>query len=166
MHGANQRAVGFRFQPTVGLRMGTDIYPGSCHCGAIGFAYRTQQAPLAWDVRACQCSFCRAHSAQTTSDPSGSLQFREHRTGLLQRYRFGMRITDFLLCRSCGVYIGAEIETKAGRFGIINVHALRPVPGGLRPAVAMDYGSESMEGRMARREARWSRIIVPGAVEC
>lgn len=85
---------------------------------------------------------------------------------MLQRYRFGMRITDFLLCRCCGVYIGAEIETKAGHFGIINVHALRPVPGGLRPAVAMDYGFESQAERMARREARWSRVIATGAAEC
>jgi len=95
----------------------------------------------------------------TTSDPSGSIEFHEHQAGSLQRYRFGLRITDFLLCHVCGVYIGAEIETPAGLFGIINIHALRPVPGGIGPAVAMDYGSESAAERVERREERWTPVI-------
>ena len=140
-----------------------NIYAGSCHCGAIGFSYRTSKLPAAWTVRACQCTFCRGHSALTTSDPSGSVEFHEYRTGLLQRYRFGLRVTNFLLCRSCGVYIGAEIETKAGRFGIINIKALRPIPVVLGPTASMDYSSESVEQRLARREARWSPVAVVSA---
>jgi len=140
-----------------------NIYAGSCHCGAIGFSYRTSKLPAAWTVRACQCTFCRGHSALTTSDPSGSVEFHEYRTGLLQRYRFGLRVTNFLLCRSCGVYIGAEIETKAGRFGIINIKALRPNPVVLGPTASMDYSSESVEQRLARREARWSPVAVVSA---
>ena len=139
--------------------MGIEVYSGSCHCGAIGFSYRTQQPPPSWNVRACQCSFCRAHAGLTTSDPSGSIEFREHRADALQRYRFGLRVTDFLLCRICGVYIGAEIETRAGRFGVINIHALRPAPEGLGPAVAMEYGSESTAERVVRREKRWTPVI-------
>lgn len=139
--------------------MGTHIYSGSCHCGAIGFSYRTHQPPAAWDVRACQCSFCRAHAGLTTSDPAGSIEFHEHQAGSLQRYRFGLRVTDFLLCRVCGVYIGAEMEAEAGRFGVININALRPIPEGLGPAVAMEYGSESTAERVDRREARWTPVI-------
>jgi hypothetical protein len=30
----------------------------------------------------------------------------------------------------------------------------------------MDYGFESQAERMARREARWSRVIATGAAEC
>jgi hypothetical protein len=140
--------------------MDTHIHPGSCHCGAIGFSYRTHQPPSSWNVRACQCSFCRAHAGLTTSDPSGSIEFLEHRVGLLQRYRFGLRITDFLLCRACGVYIGAEIQTGTGRFGVINIHALRPIPAGLGPAIAMEYGSESSAERIGRREERWTPVII------
>lgn len=147
----------------VGLHMDTEIYPGTCHCGAIGFSYRTQQPPSSWNVRACQCSFCRAHAGLTTSDPSGSIEFRELRAGTLQRYRFGLRVTDFLLCRVCGIYIGAEIETEAGRFGVINIHALHPVPEGLGPAVAMEYGAESATERIGRREERWSPVTAASA---
>lgn len=162
VRGTSQRAGGFRSQPIGEPSMGTHIYPGSCHCGAIGFSYRTHEPPAAWNVRACQCSFCRVHTGLTTSDPSGSIEFHEHQADSLQRYRFGLRITDFLLCHVCGVYIGAEIETRAGRFGVININALRPVPGGIGPAVAMDYGSESAAERMARREMRWSPVIATG----
>ncbi len=139
--------------------MGTEVYPGSCHCGAIGFSYRTHQPPAAWTARACQCSFCRAHAGLTTSDPSGNIEFHEHQPGALQRYRFGLRITDFLLCRVCGVYIGAAIQTGRGCFGVINIHALRPLPEGLAPAVAMDYGSESTAERIERREECWTPVI-------
>lgn len=145
------------------MNIGDAVHVGSCHCGAIGFTYRPRQLPSGWSIRACQCSFCRAHAALTTSDPSGTVEFHEREPGLLQRYRFGLRITDFLLCRACGVYIGAEMETRAGRFGIINVNALRPIPDGLGPAAANDYGSESAGQRVARREARWSPVRRAGA---
>jgi hypothetical protein len=135
------------------------LYSGSCHCGAIGFSYRASQSPPAWRLRACQCAFCRAHAALTTSDPAGAITFHEHRSGMLQRYRFGLRTADFLLCRSCGVYIGAEIAGEAGRFGIINVNALRPLPPGLSAPVSMDYDAESIEQRVARRETRWSHVV-------
>jgi len=45
-----------------------------------------------------------------------------------------------------------------GRFGVINIHALRPVPEGIGPAIAMDYGSESTAERVERREERWTPV--------
>src|SRR5687767_2425818 len=117
-------------------------YEGSCHCGAIGYTFHTRIAPQKWTLRACQCSFCRAHVALSASDPSGAIEFHERESGVLERYRFGLRTADFLLCRRCGVYIGALIETPRGRYGIVNVHALRPLPVGLGAPAAMDYGEE------------------------
>jgi hypothetical protein len=134
-------------------------FEGACHCGAIGFTYRTLVRPDEWSVRACQCSFCRAHMAFTTSDPSGSLEFFEHSAGALNRYRFGQRTADFLVCRSCGVYLGAVISTARGRFGIVNAAVLRDAPVELPAAVAMNYGSETAEERIARREQRWTPVV-------
>jgi hypothetical protein len=37
------------------------LYQGECHCGAIGYTYRTELAPEQWPIRSCQCSFCRMH---------------------------------------------------------------------------------------------------------
>jgi hypothetical protein len=134
-------------------------YFGSCHCGAIGFSYRSSIEPRLWSVRACQCSFCRAHQALSTSDPESAIEFSQTRPELLHRYRFGQRTADFLLCRNCGVYIGALIETARGRFGIININALRPLPTDVAAAVPMEYGLESAEQRIARRERRWSPAV-------
>lgn len=137
-------------------------YTGACHCGAIAFSYWTDQGPPEWTIRACQCSFCRAHAALSTSDPAGRIEFRQTTGGAVHRYRFGQRITDFLVCPECGVYVGATMETPDGHFGIINVNALRPIPAGLAAPTPMDYGSESGQQRVARRAERWTPVVLVG----
>lgn len=131
-------------------------YRGSCHCGAIGFLYRTDAAAQDWSIRACQCTFCRAHDALSASDPSGSLEFTAKSPELVNRYRFGLKTADFLLCRQCGVYIGAVIETEQGQYGIINTHALLETPENLSTTEPMTYDSEDVAGRVSRREDRWT----------
>ena len=133
-------------------------FPGSCHCGALGFSYRTALPVARWSVRACGCRFCRAHGVMTTSDPSGRLAFLVNDRDALQRYRFGLKTADFLLCRFCGVYLGAQIQSTGGAFGIINTLALIAVPDGLPAAVSADYGSESQSERVHRREKRWTPL--------
>lgn len=131
-------------------------YQGSCHCGAIGYRYQTALAPERWSIRACQCRFCRAHDALSASDPSGSVLFAVADEKLLNRYRFGLRTADFLLCRKCGVYIGALIETERGQFGIINTHALLNTPNSLAATAPASYDTEDVAGRVSRREKRWT----------
>lgn len=133
-----------------------DAFEGCCHCGAIGFVYRTSLRPAAWAVRACQCSFCRAHGARTTSDPRGTVEFRVSDPGLLNRYRFGTGAADFLLCRHCGTYLAALIETPAGCFATINVNALHPSPTETPAAEPVSYDGETAGERQVRRERRWT----------
>ena len=132
-------------------------FQGGCHCGALGFSFHTASPVAEWHVRACQCRFCRAHGVLSTSDPNGRLAFQVGTGESLERYRFGLKTADFLLCRSCGVYIGAQIRAPRGAFGIINVLALRPIPD-LPGPVAADYDSESLVERIARRERRWTPL--------
>lgn len=131
-------------------------YEGRCHCGAIGFRYRTEIPVERWSVRACQCSYCRAHDALSSSDPQGELGFLEHETGFLQHYRFGGKTADFLICGRCGVYIGAQMRTEDRVLGIINVRALRDAPAGLPAATPMSYEGEDVATRRDRRLARWT----------
>ncbi len=133
-------------------------YAGTCHCGAIGFEFRTAVAPADWSVRACQCAFCRAHDALSCSDPDGDLAFSAAEPEALNRYRFAMRTADFLVCRSCGVYIGAVIETANGRYGIVNTHALRDAPKDMAGVAPISYDAERKGGRIARRESRWTPV--------
>jgi hypothetical protein len=137
--------------------MDTSEYLGRCHCGLLSAAYRTAIAPAQWRVRACQCSFCRSHGAITTSDPEGRLEFRSTEPTRVQRYRFGGRTTDFLICRECGMYVGVEMASEEGRFGVLNLLSLRP-PLALAAADPMDYGGESPEARRLRRAARWTPL--------
>ena len=133
-------------------------YAGKCHCGAVGFRYVTEIEPEDWSVRACQCGFCRAHDALSTSDPDGALEFTATDESLLQRYRFGLGTADFLLCRNCGVYIGAAIDAGHGAFGIINTHALDPEPADMAAAAPISYDEENTEGRVSRRGKRWTPV--------
>lgn len=134
-------------------------YHGSCHCGALNYRFVTDLPPEEWPVRACQCSFCRLHSAATTSDPAGSLIFGAADAAALQRYRFGARTADFLICRGCGTYIGATAKLDLARFGVVNLHALQSIPQELRAPTAMYYDEESIDARLLRRAARWTPLL-------
>jgi hypothetical protein len=107
------------------------VYEGSCHCGAIGFRYHSARDPGSWSVRACQCAFCRAHQALTTSDPEARIEFTAIRPALLSKYRFAQHTADFLVCSQCGVYIGATMgsETTAAAAGAVGTPGGRALPG-------------------------------------
>ena len=94
------------------------------------------------------------------SDPAGSLVFAAALNARLHRYQFGSRTTEFLLCRECGVYVGARIESAAGGFGVVNVRALRPVPAELSTLVPMDYAEETVSAKRERRETRWTPLAL------
>jgi hypothetical protein len=113
-------------------------------------------------IRACQCSFCRTHAGLSTSDPAGSLEFVERVPPALQRYRFGRGTADFLLCRTCGAYIGAMMRSESKGFGIINVRVLHSLLEHLPAALPMEYENEELAERLARRESRWTPIVVAG----
>ena len=51
------------------------VYKGACHCGAVTVELETDTAPATIDVRECQCSFCRAHGAESASDPAGRIRY-------------------------------------------------------------------------------------------
>jgi hypothetical protein len=130
-----------------------------CHCGALVARYRTARTPEEWPIRACQCSFCRAHGALSTSDPAGSFEFSCSRPELLQRYRCGTGTTEFLICRACGVYVGAQMLSEGARFGVLNVLTLNPMPEGLRSPEPMNYEGETAESRRLRRAGRWTPLV-------
>src|SRR5260370_5878900 len=81
-------------------------YSGSCHCGAVKIQFTSDKKPEEMRVGRCACSFCRRHGARTSGDPAGSGEFRampKH----LSRYRFTLRISDYLLCAKCGTSLGS-----------------------------------------------------------
>jgi hypothetical protein len=85
---------------------GMMAFGGGCHCGALTVTFESSRPAASIERRACQCSFCRSHSALTVSDADGALRIDADPAALV-RYRFGLKTADFLICARCGVYVGA-----------------------------------------------------------
>ena len=131
---------------------------GTCHCGSVRVQVETALRPEMIPVRACQCTFCRAHAAKTFTDPAASARLESDRP--LIRYRFGKRTADFLLCPGCGVYVAALIEHQGRYLTTINAVGLQIEPLASRDATPAVYDDESAEARRQRREQRWMPTVV------
>jgi hypothetical protein len=128
---------------------------GQCHCGAVKVSLEGDVAAGDLPLRACQCGFCRRHGALSTSHPDARITFTAAK-GALTRYRFGQKLSNFLICAECGCYVGSLAETDIGPIAILNVRGL-DLPGFEgREAEPMTYDGETPEARTARRKARWS----------
>jgi hypothetical protein len=134
------------------------IHAGSCHCGNLSFEFETTLAPEALPLRACQCTFCRRHGALSTSDPAGQVRLKVAEPELLQRYRFGLGITDFLICRRCGVYLMAMMDIDGWRYAVLSANALECRAAMTSPVAPMEYGGEDEAARLARRKQRWTPV--------
>ena len=137
---------------------------GGCHCGNMRIVVEFGTAPSQTPLRACQCSFCRTHGVRSASDPGGSFKVWAQDWAEVTRYRFGTRTAEVLLCRKCGVFIGAVTETPSGLLGVVNVNALADQSLFTMQAEAMDFSAEEQEGhlpdRQARRATRWMPAIL------
>ena len=127
---------------------------GQCHCGAVRVAIEGKAASEL-PARACQCGFCRRHGALTTSHPDARISFAAEADRLV-RYRFGPKLSNFLLCADCGCYVGSLAETDVGPIAILNVRGV-DLPGfEARAGETKTYDGETPEARTARRKALWS----------
>lgn len=139
------------------------ILRGACHCGKVEVELETSMAAADLPLRACDCSFCRRHGAKSTSDPNGRLTIRAD-AGSLARYRFGFQVTDFILCRECGVYVAAVSREGANERASLNAAgvALPELLG--REAAPVNLDHETAESRRERRRTLWTPVeIMPSA---
>ena len=136
------------------------IIRGNCHCQTLSFELRTQRLLTEVQARACDCSFCRKHGAKNWSDPEGEVIIQIRTERQVQRYRFGLRTADFLICPICGVYLGAVLSDIDGMWSTVNLR-LTDLDVREQPA---SYGSENTSLRVARRKRAWTPTkIVRGA---
>ena len=132
---------------------------GHCHCRAVRVILEPSRPAAELPLRACQCSFCRTRCALTTSDPDGHL-FVEAAPGALNCYRFGLQVTDFLLCAECGTYVAAFSEIDGRTMGVVNVRGVELAGFEGRTPDPITYDDESADERLARRRDRWMPISV------
>lgn len=136
-------------------------YRGSCHCGAISVVLSLSRPASEMRVRACQCGFCRPRGTRTVADAAGSALISAAVPEHLHRYRFGLKTADYLLCATCGGYIGAVQEEPEGLISVINVGGLDIPAFRDIKADPVSYDGESAAERLARRRTYW----MPASIE-
>ena len=133
---------------------------GGCHCGNLRLQVRLGRPPAEALLRSCACSFCRSHGTRTVSDPDGQAELWATDWDLVQRYRFGSHTADYLLCRQCGVYVGAVCDTASGRRAVINTLCLADRAAFDRDPIRPDYEGETVEARLVRRGQNWMPLVI------
>lgn len=111
-------------------------------------------------LRSCSCSFCRSHGTRTLSDRNGLAEITAADPSLVEHYRFGSRTADYLLCRRCGVYVGAVCETSSGIRAVINVNCLDDRAAFTQAPAAPNYDGEGTDARLDRRATNWMPVTV------
>jgi hypothetical protein len=133
---------------------------GGCHCGNIKVRLRLSMPPQDCPLRACSCSFCRAHGTRTAADLAGLFEIEAADWSLVEPYRFGLRTADYFVCRRCGVYVGAVCDTPRGLRAVANVNCLTDSLAFTQTPAEPDYDCETTEARSERRAARWMPVVV------
>jgi hypothetical protein len=129
---------------------------GSCHCGNVSVVFETDLSPADMVPRACQCSFCRLHSSAAVSDPAGHIIFSVREPEHLNRYKFGLGSTEFLICRTCGVYMGAFMPDGQKAFANVMAGTLDARAEISSAPIPVHRSQENLEERRTRRRAMWT----------
>jgi hypothetical protein len=137
-----------------------NTHKGGCHCGNLRLTLRLTGEPRDAGLRACGCSFCRANQTRTVSDPEGAAEIWADDWAEVSKYRFGTGTADFLVCRRCGIYLGAMTETAAGTRMVTNTNCLEDRALFTGTPAPTDHNGETVDDRQARRAAMWTPTIV------
>jgi hypothetical protein len=97
---------------------------GGCHCGNVTVQVQLTLPAASYRPRVCDCSFCRKHGAAYLSDPEGSLLLKVREAGKLGSYRQGSALAEMLVCRRCGVLLGALCRENDATYGVVNCRVL------------------------------------------
>ena len=130
-------------------------YAGGCHCGRITVELASAKSPAELGTRTDTCTFCAKHGSLYTSDPAGELHVTLHEPERVQRYRFGSKTADFLICMDCGVFVAACMDAVA----VLNINVLAERAEFLaNPVRVADLDGETLEDRLARRRRNWTPL--------
>jgi hypothetical protein len=135
-------------------------HEGGCHCGNLRLRLSLTRPAAENATRSCTCSFCRAHATRTVSDPLGQIEIWASDRARVERYRFGSGTADYLVCRTCGVYIGAVCQTDQGLRAVTNVNSLADRAAFPAASSFPDHDQEPVDARLARRGANWTPAVM------
>ncbi|MDX1554749.1 MAG: GFA family protein, partial [Xanthomonadales bacterium] len=128
-------------------------------CKAIRYRLQWPQArgEARVPARQCSCSFCQRIDGVWTSHPEARLEIYESTRRPATRYRFGTETADFLFCSECGITPLVICQLDGRDHAVVNVNTFDPAeePGFEFEASTSDFDGESVDERLARRQARW-----------
>jgi len=134
-------------------------HSGACHCKAIHYRFTSATALSDFSVRACDCTFCRAHGAAYISDPQGSLTLFFQDRSQVRFYRQGSNTADFILCAHCGVLVCA-LHSQDGERAVINARTLADFAS-LPPARTTSFSDAGAEQKQQRWRQTWiGRVVI------
>ena len=91
----------------------TRHYEGSCHCGAVRFAFDSEE--ITRGVR-CTCSICKRKGALMSPMVIASEDLRvDADPADLGLYQFGNQVAKHYFCRNCGIYTHNETVRMPGK---------------------------------------------------
>jgi len=134
-------------------------FESRCHCGNIELSFETEKTPESLGVRSCTCGFCGPRNARSASDNDGRVSIRVRDESLLSRYRFGERTADFLICRTCGAYMGAMFTDDGGQaYATVNSRFFARADEFPERGAHVSYASEDAAAKIARRRLVWTPV--------
>jgi len=91
-------------------------HTGSCHCGAVRFAFAGEE--ITKGLR-CTCSICSRKGALMSTGfiPEKALQI-DADDGVLGLYQFGAKTAKHYFCKHCGIYPFHETARKPGHYRV------------------------------------------------
>lgn len=91
-------------------------YQGSCHCGAVRFAYDGETITSGFR---CNCSYCSRRSAMMSTELIPAVHLRiDADEGALGLYQFGAKTAKHHFCTCCGIHPFYETARKPGHFRV------------------------------------------------
>ncbi|MEM7664612.1 MAG: hypothetical protein AAF250_02030 [Pseudomonadota bacterium] len=124
-------------------------------------ALTTQIAPDEMAPRMCGCTFCRKHPAMWFADPAGKLELRLSNN--VNRYQFGSKTADFVLCGTCGTVLAATCTIEGADYGILNLNCIDLSRDWPLPSAKSDFDGEGVGDRLARRARNWMALETSSA---
>ncbi len=135
-------------------------YNGSCHCENITLTFRSDKPVHELPPRECSCSFCQRHKGKYISDPDGCLELNIKDNDLVNRYRFGHKTADFIICKNCGVFVASLCDIDGNTHAVLNIRTMPDYEFSGTP-VTNNYGAEDKGDRLARRAKNWiGRVVI------
>jgi hypothetical protein len=91
-------------------------YRGRCHCGAVRFAFTSEEIT---EGRRCNCSICIRKGAVMSVRYIPRADFSElEGLDALSCYHFGDAVVNHYFCRTCGIYPLHDTTVRPGEYRV------------------------------------------------